>query len=75
MLMRVLTFTALGALSFSLHAGTVMQTVSRDLSNPGAATTITTHAQDGRLRVEPKPGDSVMIFRDDVIYNVNKKGT
>ena len=73
MLMRALTFTALTALSFSLHAGTVMETVSRDLNDPGNATTITTHAQDGRLRVEPKPGDSVMIFKDDVIYNVNKK--
>jgi hypothetical protein len=37
-----------------------------------SALTITTYAQGGRLRIEPKPGDSVMIFKDDVIYNVNK---
>jgi hypothetical protein len=74
MLKRALTFTVLGALSCSLHAGTVMETVSRDLGTPAAApTTITTHAQDGRLRIETQTGDSVMIFKDDVIYNVNKK--
>ena len=71
--MRALTLTALAALSSTLHAGTVMETVSRDLGDPGNATTITTYAQDGRLRVEPRPGDSVMIFKDDVIYNVNRK--
>jgi hypothetical protein len=73
MLMRALSFTMIGAVSFSLQAGTVMETVSHDLGNPANATAITTYAQDGRLRIEAQPGDSVMIFKDDVIYNVNKK--
>jgi hypothetical protein len=75
MQLRVLTFATFSMLAGSLQAGTVMETLSRDLNNPGAngTATITTHAQDGRMRVEMKPGDSVMIFKDDVIYNVNKK--
>ena len=75
MQLRVITFATCSMLASNLQAGAVMETLSRDLSNPGAnaTTTIITHAQDGRMRIEAKPGDSVMIFKDDVIYNVNKK--
>ncbi|HEX2493029.1 MAG TPA: hypothetical protein VHK24_04580 [Steroidobacter sp.] len=75
MQVRVITCATLSLLSLSVHAGTVMETVTRDLNNPAAngTTLITTHAQDGRMRVEAKPGDSVMIFKDDVIYNIDKK--
>lgn len=75
MQLRILAFTALSMLPFSLRAGVVMETLSRDLDDPDpkAATTIITHAQNGRMRVETKPEGSVMIFKDDVIYHLDAK--
>lgn len=75
LLQRILTLAALWMTASSVHAGTVMETLSRDLTSSAGkgVTTTTTYAQDGRMRVEPSPGESVMIFKDDVIYNVNRK--
>ena len=55
------------------QAGTVLETVNRDLPAGANANTIMTHAQDGKLRVETKPGDTLMIFKDDTIYSINNK--
>lgn len=71
---RSVFLAVLAATSSTAYAGSVMEMQSRDLANAGAApTTVVTYAQDGRMRVEPKPGDAVMIFKDDVIYNLNAK--
>lgn len=53
------------------HAGTTLETVNRDLSSKGGTMTINTWAQGGMMRVETKPNESTMIFRDDTIYAVN----
>jgi hypothetical protein len=55
------------------HAGTVLETTTRDLAGKGGTTNITTWAQNGMMRVETKPNDTVMIFKDDTIYSVNHK--
>ncbi|MFC4309640.1 DUF4412 domain-containing protein [Steroidobacter flavus] len=54
------------------HAGTKLETVSRDLSG-GKATAISTWAQGGMMRVETKPNESTMIFKDDTIYAISHK--
>jgi len=58
------------------HAGTKLETVSRDLSG-GKATTINTWAQGGMMRVETQGNDatggSTMIFKDDTIYAISHK--
>lgn len=70
---RFLTLATLAA-PFAVHAGTVMEMQMRDLANANATpTAIVTQAQDGRMRVEMKPGQGVMIFKDEVIYNVTAK--
>lgn len=60
----LLTFTA-------AHAGTRLETVSRDLAG-GRASTINTWAQGGMMRVDTQ-NDSSMIFKDDTIYAINHK--
>lgn len=54
------------------HAGTKLETVSRDLSG-GKATTINTWAQGGMMRVETGDNQTLMIFKDDTIYAVSHK--
>jgi hypothetical protein len=75
-----LRFICSSALALALaiggaHAGTVLETVNRDLpaSADGKMHTMMTYAQDGRMRVETKPGDTLMIFKDDTIFTVNNK--
>lgn len=69
---RLLILASLAAASFGVQAGAVMEMQVRDLTNAKATPiTVVTQAQDGRMRVEPKPGDAVMIFKDDVIYNLD----
>lgn len=57
------------------HAGTVLETVNRDLPAGADSKTHTmmTYAQDGKMRVETKPGDTLMIFKDETIFTVNHK--
>lgn len=71
---RLLILATLAATSSAVHAGTVMEMQTRDLANANATPmTVVTQAQDGKMRVEPDSGDALMIFRDDVIYNLNTK--
>jgi hypothetical protein len=54
------------------HAGTKLETVSRDLSG-GKTTAISTWAQGGMMRVETQSNESTMIFKDDTIYAISHK--
>ncbi len=70
MVIRTLSLLVLGMAA--AHAGTKLETVSRDLSG-GRSTTINTWAQGGMMRVETEPNQSAMIFKDDTIYAINHK--
>lgn len=63
-----LTMTAAWA-----HAGTVMETLNKDLAGNQGESITTTYAQAGRMRVESATSDSFVIFRDDALYSVNRK--
>ena len=54
------------------HAGTRLETVSRDLAD-GRTSTINTWAQGGMMRVDAQSNDSSMIFKDDTIFAINHK--
>lgn len=64
-------------LTVTAHAGTKLETVNRDLSSGGRATTINTWAQGGMMRVETQAdaaaSESTMIFKDDTIFAINHK--
>ena len=70
MLTRTLTMLALTC--GAAQAGTTLETVNRDLAG-GAPTTVSTWAQNGMMRVETKPTESVMVFKDDTIFIINHK--
>jgi hypothetical protein len=57
------------------QAGTLLETVNRDLSREGGSTIIHTWAQNGMMRVETQANKetsrSTMIFKDDTIYAIN----
>lgn len=72
MLSRTLGIAALSLLVTLAHAGTVAEMASKNLAG-GEPTSTTTYAQGGQLRVETKPGDALMIFKDDTIYSVDTK--
>jgi hypothetical protein len=59
-------------LTLTAHAGTRLETVSRDLSG-GRTTTINTWAQGGMMRVETQANDSTVLFKDDTIYAISHK--
>lgn len=73
MRVHVLSFVSMSMLATAAHAGTILEMVNRDLSAGGRESVSTIYAQDGRIRSESQPGDSVMIFKDDTIHNVNNK--
>lgn len=54
------------------HAGTRLETVSRDLSG-GKASTVNTWAQGGMMRVDAQSSDTSMIFKDDTIFAINHR--
>lgn len=57
----------------SLHAGTVLDMVNRDLQN-NTETAARTYAQGGKMRIETGgTQDSFAIFRDDTIYTFDPK--
>jgi len=72
---RTLPLLALTLIAGAAHAGTVLETINRDLSRNGASTTIHTWAQNGMMRVESQPDKSTarstMIFKNDTIYAIN----
>ena len=47
---RTLPLLALTLIAGAAHAGTVLETINRDLSRNGASTTIHTWAQNGMMR-------------------------
>lgn len=59
-------------LTLTAHAGTKLETVSRDLSG-GRSTTVNTWAQGGMMRVETQTNDSMVLFKDDTIYAISHK--
>jgi hypothetical protein len=79
MLIRKLSLTApllapfaMGFAVGTAQAGTTLETVNRNLSG-GDTTTISTWAQNGMLRMEAKPSDATMIFKDDTLFSINHK--
>lgn len=74
MLARTLSISLLAAACAvgTAQAGTKLEMLNRDLSGSGTST-INTWAQDGMMRVETQPNQSVMIFKDDTIYAISHK--
>ncbi len=68
---RYLTLIAL--LAGSVHAGTVMEMVNRDLGGQGKESVMTTYAQDGQLRIESGERDGYSVFKDDALYVINTR--
>ena len=66
----VASSAALSLIVLAAQAGTTLETVNRDLAG-GTPTTISTWAQNGMMRVETKPRESTMVFKDDTIYVIN----
>jgi hypothetical protein len=71
--MRLLCLSALLVAANAAHAGTILETISRELAPDGESSTMSTYAQAGSMRVEGNAGDGVMIFRNDTIYLVNPR--
>ncbi len=65
-----LSILILGGITAAAQAGTILETLNRGLGG-GGTTTINTWAQDGMLRVETKPSEATMIFKDDTLYSIN----
>lgn len=59
-------------LPIAAQAGTVLGMSIKELPS-GKESSSTTYAQDGHMRVENRPGDHTMIFKDDAIYSVDDK--
>src|SRR5688500_7472450 len=72
---RTLPLLTLTLFAAAAHAGTLLETVNRDLSSNGGSTVIHTWAQNGMMRVESQAdiatGRSTMIFKNDTIYAIN----
>lgn len=72
MTIRILSVAAVALAASTVHAGTILEMVSRDLVNQKTDTHLTM-AQDGKMRVEQKAGDSFMIFKDDTLFTINNR--
>jgi hypothetical protein len=72
MLIRTLSLSLMLAAGFA-HAGTILESVNRDLDNPAESSTVRTYAQDGKMRVEQKPEGSLMIFKNDTLYTIDER--
>jgi hypothetical protein len=72
---RTLPLLTLVLFAAGAQAGTVLETVNRDLASKGESTVIHTWAQNGMMRVESQANKasqrSTMIFKDDTIYAIN----
>jgi hypothetical protein len=60
-------------LAVSAHAGTIMESLNKDLAGNRAESTTTTYAQAGQMRVEPGTSDGFLIFKNDTLYSINNK--
>ena len=75
MLIRTLSLTsalAVGLIVTATQAGTTLETVNRNLCG-GGTTTVDTWAQNGMLRMETKPSEASMIFKNDTLFSINHK--
>jgi hypothetical protein len=72
MLMRNLV-TAVAMLSGVAQAGTVLETVHRDLTAKSTEKLMTTYAQNGQMRVDSAESNGFVIFKDDALYAINVK--
>jgi hypothetical protein len=70
---QVLSLVSMSMLGFAANAGTVLEMVNKDLAAGGTESASTMYAQDGRIRFENQPGDSVIIFKDEAIHNINNQ--
>jgi hypothetical protein len=72
---RTLFLLSLALIAGATQAGTLLETVNRDLGSPGDSTIIQTWAQNGMMRVESQANKatarSTMIFKNDTIYAIN----
>lgn len=70
-----LALLAVALFAGAAQAGTLLETVNRDLSSNGGSTIIHTWAQNGMMRVESQadkaPNRSTMVFKNDTIYAIN----
>lgn len=69
---RTLSLLTLALFASASQAGTLLETVNRELSSKGGSMTINTWAQDGMMRVETQGAQrSTMIYKNDTIYAIN----
>lgn len=73
MLVRKTSLAATLMLAAAAHAGTVMESLNRDLAGDRAESVTTTYAQAGQMRVESGTSDSFLIFKDDTLYSISRK--
>lgn len=73
MLGRKTWIAAILLMAGSAHAGTVMESLNKDLAGNRAESTTTTYAQAGQMRVEPGTNDGFLIFKNDTLYSINNK--
>lgn len=74
---RTLSLLTLALCAGATQAGTLLETVNRDLSANGGSMTINTWAQNGMMRVETQADEgaqrSTMIFKNDTIYAIDHR--
>ncbi|HEY6643846.1 hypothetical protein [Povalibacter sp.] len=72
MLSRIVTLSLVLAAG-ATHAGTVIEMLSRDLGGKSAETLMTTHAQNGQLRIQSSDKEGFSLFKDDALTIVNTR--
>lgn len=72
MIRSALLFAGLVSLAGVTHAGTVLETTTRDLAQ-NRSTLSTTQVQDGKVRMQADDHDGFAIFRDDALFVVNTR--
>lgn len=73
MLVRKTGLAAILMLATVAHAGTVMESLNRDLAGNRGESITTTYAQAGQMRVESGTSDGFLIFKDDTLYSISRK--
>ena len=72
MSIRILLLSSTVVAASSLHAGTVLETTTRDLSQ-NTTTLATTQVQSGKIRMESNDHDGFAVFRDDTLFVINTR--
>jgi hypothetical protein len=72
MKLRIPLLTACAVLAGPLHAGAVLETTTRDLSQ-GTTTRTTTQVENNNIRIETGSRDGFAIFRNDTLYVINTR--